>query len=96
MDLHKSDLAIYRSISSYTVPRPSIAEPANGGTIPPLLVAFILDTSDLPNGQALMWNRDGGKVTLDTSQLGAGSKGKAKEKDQKAGIVLERWTLQAR
>ncbi|KAK8850453.1 hypothetical protein IAR55_004371 [Kwoniella newhampshirensis] len=92
-DLHKSDLQIYRSISSYqpySQPEPSPSDPC---AIPPLLVAFILDTSDIPNGQALLWNRNGGKVALDTALLSA--KGKGKEKESRSGIVLERWTLRA-
>jgi len=89
-DLHKSELAIYRLISNYTSPRPGI-EPTNGGVIPPLMVAFILDTSDIPNGQALMWQREAGKVTLDTGSIS----GKGKGKDQRTGIVLERWTLRS-
>jgi autophagy-related protein 13 len=97
MDLHKADLAIFKSISNYSNPRPPFTEPANGGIIPPLLVAFILDTSDLPNNQALVWNREGSKVTLDSAALGLGNgKGKAREKDHRTGIVLERWTLQAK
>jgi len=63
--------------------------------IPPLLIAFILDTSDLPSGQALMWNRNGGKVTIDTGLMGT-AKGKGKEKERRTGIVLERWTFRAR
>lgn len=43
-----------------------------------------------------MWNRESGKVALDVSMLGGASKGKAKQKEQKSGIILERWTLQAR
>lgn len=91
VDLHKSDLHVYRSVSAYppSPPTPG-SDPCN---VPPLLVAFILDTSDLKNGQALMWNREGGKVSIDTSLLG---KGKGKEKERKTGIVLERWTFRAK
>jgi len=89
--LHKTELAIYRLISSYTSPKPGV-EALNGGIVPPLLVAFILDTSDIPNGQALMWNRESGKVTLDTSSIA----GKGKGKEERTGIVLERWTLRSR
>ncbi|KAK4687701.1 autophagy-related protein 13, partial [Tremellales sp. Uapishka_1] len=81
-DLHKNDLLLYKSISSYSPYTP----------IPPLLVAFILDTSDIPSGQALMWGRTDGRVRLD---LGIGN-GKGKERERKNGILLERWTFQAR
>ncbi|WWD20636.1 hypothetical protein CI109_105112 [Kwoniella shandongensis] len=93
IDLHKSDLQIYRSISSYQPYSQPEASPSDPCAIPPLLVAFILDTSDIPNGQALLWNRNGGKVALDTGLLSA--KGKGKEKETRSGIVLERWTLKA-
>lgn len=87
---------MFRSISSFTSPRAGFSEPLNGGVIPPLLIAFILDISDISNGQALMWNRENSKVTLDTAALSNGNgKSKVKEKDQRTGIVLERWTLQA-
>ncbi|ORX41078.1 autophagy-related protein 13-domain-containing protein [Kockovaella imperatae] len=76
VDLHRADLAIYKSISNYDAEY----------RIPPLLIAFILDTSDLTSGQALMWSKAGAKYTLDPSGKG---KGKAN------GIVLERWTLNA-
>jgi autophagy-related protein 13 len=84
--LYHPDLQIYRSISTYS------EGPPEAPSIPPLLVAFILDTSDVPNGQALIWNRPGGKVTIDTSLFGDKGKGNA----QRTGIVLERWTLRAR
>jgi autophagy-related protein 13 len=78
------------------MPRSSLpAADTDTCTIPPLLVAFILDTSDLPNGQALLWNRDAGKVPIDMGLLGS-TKGKGKEKERRTGIVLERWTLRAR
>jgi len=61
--------------------------------IPSLLVAFILDTSDIPSNQALLWNRPSGRSTLDATRIG---KGKGKEKEARSGIVLERWTFEAR
>jgi len=67
----------------------------NPCAIPPLLIAFILDTSDLPSGQALMWNRNSGRMTIDTGLMGIG-KAKGKEREGRTGIVLERWTLRAR
>ncbi|WVQ95559.1 hypothetical protein IAU59_002656 [Kwoniella sp. CBS 9459] len=94
-DLYRSDLALYRHVSSfqpYTERGTSTPSPESC-TIPPLLIAFILDTSDLPNGQALLWNRDGGKIPLNTNLLG--NKGKGKEKEKRSGIVLERWTFRA-
>ncbi|WVF67999.1 hypothetical protein IAT40_002761 [Kwoniella sp. CBS 6097] len=94
-DLYRSDLALYRHVSTfqpYTERGTSTPSPESC-TIPPLLIAFILDTSDLPNGQALLWNRDGGKIPLNTNLLG--NKGKGKEKERRAGIVLERWTFRA-
>ena len=84
--LYHPDLHIYRSISTYS------EGPSHASAIPPLLVAFILDTSDVPNGQALIWNRPGGKVTIDTSLFNDKAKGGV----QRTGIVLERWTLRAR
>ena len=93
VDLHKSDLQIYRSVSQYPPTRSSGSLPADPCTVPPLLVAFILDTSDLPSAQALMWNRASGKLTIDMNALNG--KGKRKE-EQRSGIVLERWTFRAR
>ena len=93
VELHKSDLQIYRSVSAY--PQLSPQPDSDTCSIPPLLVAFILDTSDLPSGQALIWNRHGGKATIDTGLMGAGA-GKGKEKETRTGIVVERWTLRAR
>lgn len=100
-DLHKTDLQIYRSISTLPPSRDD-GDPI----IPPLLVAFILDTSDIPSGQALIWNRQGQgqRVTLDTGLIGSKGKGKEKEggqrererdRDERPGIILERWTFQA-
>jgi autophagy-related protein 13 len=86
-DIYKADLQLYKSISSFP------STPDGASTVPPLLVAFILDTSDLPSNQALMWHRDSGKVTLDTGKLGG--KGKGKER-KGSGIVLERWTFEAK
>jgi autophagy-related protein 13 len=85
-DLHRSDLKLYQTISAY----PSAAGLSTG--IPPLLIAFILDVSDLPSGQALLWSRKNGKVSLDA---GLGVQGKGKEKETRLGIVLERWTFRA-
>lgn len=95
IDLYKNDLQIYRSISSYPSYTPAeLPSPASDTcSIPPLLIAFILDTSDVPNGQALLWNRRGGKVALDLASLS--SKGKGKGKEERPGIILERWTLRA-
>lgn len=96
IDVHKEDLQVYRSVSSIEHRRPG--QHAKGGTaIPPLLVAFVLDTSDIPGGQALLWNRTDGdgngaqgtRVPLDPV-LGR----QAGEK--RSGIILERWTFQAR
>ncbi|WRT70610.1 uncharacterized protein IL334_007608 [Kwoniella shivajii] len=93
VDLYKSDLQLYRSISSYHPYSESGSSPSpESCTIPPLLIAFTLDTSDIPNGQALLWNRGGGKIPLD---VGLAGKGKGKEKEKKTGIVLERWTFRA-
>jgi autophagy-related protein 13 len=88
-DLHRQDLRTYQSISTY----PSPPE-GSSSAIPPLLIAFILDTSELPSGQALLWNRACGRVTLNAGLSGSG-KGKEKETDLKSGIVLERWTFKA-
>ncbi|KAK6906727.1 hypothetical protein I203_100714 [Kwoniella mangroviensis CBS 8507] len=95
VDLYKSDLQIYRSISSYQpYTEPGETPSPSSCTVPPLLIAFILDTSDIPSGQALLWNRNGAKVPIDVGLSGKG-KGKGKEKESKSGIVLERWTLRA-
>ncbi|WVQ85863.1 hypothetical protein IAT38_008031 [Cryptococcus sp. DSM 104549] len=93
-DLHKADLQIFRSISSFPpYTQPELPSPSSDPcSVPPLLVAFILDTTDVPNGQAIVWNRAGGKVALDMNLLG--TKGKGKE-DARTGIVLERWTFRA-
>lgn len=93
VDLHNADLQIYRSVSTYNNPKSFLDE----SSIPPLLIAFILDTSDIPNGQALVWNRESGKYTVDNALLASGGpKGKGKETEQKNGIILERWTIRAR
>lgn len=84
-EIYKADLQLYKSISSY----PSTSN--GGSTVPPLLVAFILDTSELPSNQALMWDRESGRVALDAGRLS----GKGKGKEQR-GIVLERWTFEAK
>ncbi|WVN89601.1 uncharacterized protein L203_104828 [Cryptococcus depauperatus CBS 7841] len=95
IDLYKNDLQVYRNVSNYT-PYTNKELPSSDSdtcSIPPLLVAFILDTTDVPNGQALLWNRSSGKVALDIGSNS--SKGKGKEKENRPGIVLERWTLRA-
>ncbi|WVW80977.1 hypothetical protein I302_102968 [Kwoniella bestiolae CBS 10118] len=95
VDLYKSDLQIYRSISTYQPYTESGNTPSPSScTIPPLLIAFILDTSDIPNGQALLWNRSGTRIPIDVGLAGKG-KGKGKEKENKSGIILERWTFRA-
>ncbi|OCF31732.1 hypothetical protein I316_06539 [Kwoniella heveanensis BCC8398] len=95
-DLYRSDLALYRHVSSYQpYSEQGISTPSpESCTIPPLLIAFILDASDLPSGQALLWNRDGAKIPLNTNLLG--NKGKGKEKERRTGIILEKWTLRAK
>jgi hypothetical protein len=42
-----------------------------------------------------MWNRNSGRMTIDTALRGIG-KAKGKEREGRTGIVLERWTLRAR
>ncbi|WWC72473.1 uncharacterized protein I206_106435 [Kwoniella pini CBS 10737] len=93
LDVHKADLGIYRSISSYQpyTEAGSTLSPESC-TIPPLLIAFILDTKDIPNGQALLWHKDGAKIPID---IGLAGKGKGKEKENRSGIILERWTFTA-
>ncbi|BEI87430.1 uncharacterized protein CcaverHIS019_0101480 [Cutaneotrichosporon cavernicola] len=87
-EVHKTDLRIYRAVSSYT-PLPDPPAGASCSTIPPLLIAFILDTNDIPVSQTLLWNRDGARFALDPSLVkqsgGSGTR--------RPGIVLERWTL---
>lgn len=97
IELYKNDLQIYRSISSYPPYTQAELPSASSDTcsIPPLLIAFILDTSDVPNGQALLWNRKGGKVALDLASLSSKMTGKGKVKEERPGIILERWTLRA-
>ncbi|WWC65350.1 uncharacterized protein I303_107968 [Kwoniella dejecticola CBS 10117] len=91
--IHKSDLGIYRSISSYQPYTEVGSTPSpESCTIPPLLIAFILDTSDIPNGQALLWNKGGAKIPID---VGLAGKGKGKERETRSGIILERWTFSA-
>lgn len=92
VDVHKNDLRLYQSVSTF-LPLPPTRHRADTCMIPPLLISFVLDTSDIPNGQALLWNRGGVKVPLDTTLIG---KGKGREKERGGGIVLERWTFQAR
>ncbi|KAL7425228.1 autophagy protein 13 [Cryptotrichosporon argae] len=81
-DVHRADLQIYRSLSSYS--------PAAGAPVPPLLIAFILDTSDIPAGQTLTWTSGGRRLRLDPGAVRRGTGGRAG-----AGIVLERWTFSA-
>ena len=90
-DVDKADLQMYRYLSAYSLPKPN-APLANGGVIPPLLVAFVLDTSDIHHRQALMWNQGCGKVAIDTNLLNKGKNGD-QDKQQNMGIVLERWTI---
>ncbi|EIW69958.1 hypothetical protein TREMEDRAFT_71468 [Tremella mesenterica DSM 1558] len=92
VDLHRSDLHIYRQVSLFPLIRQPGPLPVDLCTIPPLLIAFILDTSDLPGGQALMWNRASGKSKIDMGLLSG--KGKGRE-HQRSGIILERWTFRA-
>ncbi|GMK54442.1 hypothetical protein CspeluHIS016_0110280 [Cutaneotrichosporon spelunceum] len=82
-----TDLRIYRAVSSYT-PLPDPPTGTSRSTIPPLLIAFILDTNDIPAGQTLLWNRDGARLALDPSLAKHGGSG-----TRRPGIVLERWTL---
>jgi autophagy-related protein 13 len=86
IDLHRQELKLYQTISGYS------SQLGASPGIPPLLIAIVLDTSDIPSGQALIWNRLKGKVTLDTSLAG---KRKGREQELKSGIVLERWTYKA-
>lgn len=90
MDTYKEDLKLYRTVSAFTRSAAASSPGADACSVPPLLVAFILDTRDIPNGQTLTWLRDGGRTTLDVK-----GKGKAKEV-RPGGIVLERWTFRAR
>jgi autophagy-related protein 13 len=85
VDIHKADLQVYKSISTFSTTSDDTS------AVPPLLVAFILDTSDIPSNQALLWSRGSSRETLDTGRI---AKGKGKE--TRSGIVLERWTFQAR
>lgn len=88
-DVHKGDLTIYRSISAYPpLPRAPPGEGTSRSTIPPLLIAFILDTNDIPAGQTLMWSRDGVRVSLDPCRGHAPTAGA-----KRPGIVLEQWTF---
>jgi len=91
VELHKAELQVFRTVSAIP-PQPGPSSDSCG--IPPLLIAFILDTSDIPNGQALMWNKHGRKVTIDMNSLGA-TTAKGKEREARTGIILERWTFRA-
>lgn len=68
-DVHKSDLTIYRSVSNYA-------------EVPPLLIAFILDTTDVLPGQGILWNRGDGAGVRVPVDIG-----------KRKGIVLEQWTF---
>ncbi|EJT47888.1 hypothetical protein A1Q1_03194 [Trichosporon asahii var. asahii CBS 2479] len=73
-DVHKADLTIYRQISSYT-------------EVPPLMIAFILDTTDIPAGQGIIWN---------PRPAGDGSGASVRvpiDVGKRKGIVLEQWTF---
>ncbi|CAK9786582.1 hypothetical protein CC85DRAFT_283201 [Cutaneotrichosporon oleaginosum] len=87
-EVHKADLRIYRAVSSYT-PLPDPPAGTSRSTVPPLLIAFILDTNDIPAGQTLLWNRDGARIALDPSLVKQGGG----PGTRRPGIVLERWTL---
>ena len=91
--MYKNELQIYRAVSTYApIPGPSSGDNC---TVPPLLVALVLDTSDIPPGQTLMWERGRGRHPLDLG-VSAPRRGKGKEKDERSGIILERWTLRAK
>lgn len=89
MDTYKEDLDAYRAVSRFS-PFGSPRAHEHSSTVPPLLIAFILDTRDIPNGQTLTWIRNGSRVTLDVK-----GKGKSK-KSRVGGIMLERWVFKAR
>ncbi|TXT03869.1 hypothetical protein VHUM_04292 [Vanrija humicola] len=91
-DVHKRDLAIYRSVSTSHPPNPSPDTTAgeSRSTVPPLLISLILDTNDIPPGQTLLWNRDGQRVALDPTLVRP-----AAQPQRRPGIVLERWTFRA-
>jgi autophagy-related protein 13 len=87
--VHKADLSIYRLVSDYPpLAQAPSGESASKSTVPPLLIAFILDTNDIPAGQTLMWNRDEQRVALDPCLVHNPAQGA-----RKPGIVLERWTF---
>lgn len=72
--MHKADLTIYREISSYN-------------EVPPLMIAFILDTTDIPAGQGIIWNQ---------RPAGDGSGASVRipiDLGKRKGIVLEQWTF---
>lgn len=83
---------MYKAISTFSASPSGTSD----SPVPPLLVAFILDTSDLPSDQALVWNRESGRATIDTATLGVKGKGKERQRGGQSGIVLERWTFEAR
>jgi len=88
-EVHKADLSIYRLVSEYPpLPSPPPGESSSRSTVPPLLIAFILDTNDIPAGQTLTWNRDGQRVALDPCLVHSPAHGA-----RKPGVVLERWTF---
>lgn len=69
------------------LPKALAAAGASRSTVPPLLIAFILDTNDIPAGQTLTWNRGGQRVAIDPCLVHNPAGGR------KPGIVLERWTF---
>ncbi|KAL1409847.1 autophagy protein 13 [Vanrija albida] len=91
-DVHKRDLAIYRTVSTSHPPHPSpdTAAGESRSTVPPLLISLILDTNDIPPGQTLLWNREGQRVALDPTLVRP-----AAQPQRRPGIVLERWTFRA-
>jgi hypothetical protein len=94
-EIFRPDLEAYRSLS-LSYPATTSAPYA---IVPPLLIAFILDVSDLPAKHALAYRRNGGRSQggvvdvgggverLDLPSSGTGKDGKPK--------VLERWTLRS-
>ena len=104
-EVFRPDLEAYRSLST--------SFPATTSTpyaiVPPLLIAFILDVSDLPSKHALVYRR-GSEGAYKVSEPGSDTyrldlpseavKDKGKERagggpKRSQGIVLERWTLRS-
>lgn len=72
--MHKADLTIYRQISTFN-------------EVPPLMLAFILDTTDIPPGLGIIWNQ---------RPAGNGSGAAVRvpiDVGKRKGIVLEQWTF---